>query len=92
MSQIGDGNRPPRTISIRGANEFFPARRCRKREATRSEGKADFYTVAQLAIRWALSERQVHPYAASEELKVTRFGRSVRVSAAEVARFEASRT
>jgi excisionase family DNA binding protein len=51
-----------------------------------------FYTVAQLAVRWSISERQVHRYIASDELITTRFRRSVRISAAEVARFEASRT
>jgi excisionase family DNA binding protein len=51
-----------------------------------------FYTVAQLAARWSICERQVHCYITSGELTATRFGRSVRVSAAEVARFEASRT
>lgn len=50
-----------------------------------------FYTVAQLAARWSICERQVHRYIGSGELIATRFGRSVRISAAEVARFEASR-
>lgn len=39
-----------------------------------------FYTVAQLAVRWSICERQVHRYIASAELIATRFGRSVRVS------------
>ena len=51
-----------------------------------------FYTVLQLAFRWRMSKRQVDRYVASGELIATRFGRSVRISAAEVARFEASRT
>jgi len=51
-----------------------------------------FYTVLQLAFRWSISKRQVDRYIASGELTATRFGRSVRISAAEVARFEASRT
>jgi excisionase family DNA binding protein len=55
-------------------------------------GAAAFYTVAQLATRWGISERQVHRYIASGQLIATRFGRSVRVSADEVARFEASVT
>jgi len=51
-----------------------------------------FYTVPQLAFRWSISKRQVDRYIASGDLIATRFGRSVRVSADEVARFEASRT
>jgi excisionase family DNA binding protein len=54
----------------------------------RANGPA-FYTVAQLADRWAITERQVRRYIATGELIATRFGRSVRVSAEEVARFEA---
>jgi hypothetical protein len=60
--------------------------------AAPSSGGPSFYTVPQLALRWAISERQIHRYLASEELVPTRFGRSVRISAAEVARFEANRT
>ena len=51
-----------------------------------------FYTVLQLAFRWRMSKRQVDRYVASGELIAARFGRSVRISVAEVARFEASRT
>lgn len=50
-----------------------------------------FFTTRQLAARWALSERQVHRYLDNAELIATRFGRSVRISAEEVARFEAAR-
>ena len=53
------------------------------------EAVAYYYTVAQLAARWSLCERQVHRYIASGALAATRFGRSVRVSRAEVALFEA---
>lgn len=52
---------------------------------------AAFYTVAQLAVRWSICERQVHRFIDSGDLTATRFGRSVRVSAAEVERFEFSR-
>ena len=48
--------------------------------------------VPQLAIRWGISERQVWRYIALSDLMATRFGRSVRISAAEVARFETSLT
>jgi excisionase family DNA binding protein len=51
-----------------------------------------FHSVAQLAVRWGISERQVHRYIDSGDLVTTRFGRSIRVSTAQVARFEASRT
>jgi hypothetical protein len=51
-----------------------------------------FLTVAALAIRWCISERHVHRFIASGELAVTRFGKSARVFAAEVARFETDRT
>jgi excisionase family DNA binding protein len=62
-------------------------------ETTAIEAEAvAFYTVAQLAVRWSICERQVHRYINSGELIATRFGRSVRISAAEAARFEASRT
>ncbi len=54
------------------------------------EAEAAFSTAPQLAIRWGISERQVWRYIAFGDLIATRFGRSVRVSAVEVARFEAS--
>lgn len=53
--------------------------------------RSPFFTVAQLALHWQLSARQVHRFVVSGELKPTRFGRAVRISAEEVARFEASR-
>jgi excisionase family DNA binding protein len=92
VSKIGDRNRAPRKIATREAAEFNPAISCRRSEATPFETEAvAFYTVAQLAIRWAISERQVHRYFHPGDLIATRFGRSIRISAAEVARFEASR-
>jgi excisionase family DNA binding protein len=48
-----------------------------------------FFTTKQLAARWSISERQVHRFIASGALIATRFGRSVRISAEEAARFEA---
>jgi excisionase family DNA binding protein len=59
--------------------------------ATAAAGPA-FYTAAQLAVRWGLSERQVHRIVDAGSLAVTRFGRSVRIGAGEVTQFEASRT
>jgi excisionase family DNA binding protein len=81
MSQISKGNRS--AMNGTGFSIEKPAV---------AVGVAAFYTVAQLAMRWGISERQVHRYLASGELVATRFGRSVRMSADEVARFEASVT
>ena len=53
--------------------------------------KPMFFKTAQLAERWELSEHQVHRYVASGALIATRFGRSVRIRAVEVTRFEAER-
>jgi excisionase family DNA binding protein len=93
MSQVRDRNRPPRAISIREAGEFFPALSGRRIEAAPLEsGVVAFYTVAQLAVRWGISERQIHRYIDSCDLIATRFGRSIRISAAEAARFETSHT
>ncbi len=93
MSQIGDRNRRPRMICIRENDEFCPAPSRRTSRAAEFEARAaEFHTVAGLAIRWGISERQVHRYIASDELIVTRFGRSIRISAEEAARFEASHT
>ncbi|WBX85608.1 excisionase family DNA-binding protein [Sphingosinicella microcystinivorans] len=51
-------------------------------------GKA-FHTVADLAERWTMSQRNIRRLIENGELSVHRFGRSVRVSAANVALFEA---
>lgn len=47
-----------------------------------------FLTVKQLAIRWQISERQVHRLIADEDLKVHRFGRSVRIAIEDIELFE----
>lgn len=85
-------HRPLRITSKREAGA--PRRRAsgHKSEATSPEGEPAFYAVAELAVRWGISERQVRRYIASGELKATRFGRSVRVRAANVSEFEESRT
>ena len=81
MSQMRNGSRSAMT----GAGFLI--------EKTALEADAvGFYTVARLAVRWSICERQVHRYISAGDLFATRFGRSVRVSAAEVARFEASLT
>lgn len=51
-------------------------------------GAGPFLTVKQLAIRWQLSERQVHRIIADGGLKVHRFGRSVRIAIEDVELFE----
>lgn len=53
--------------------------------------RKEFYTVAELANRWSSSERHVRREIANKELVVHRFGRAVRVSAANLALYEASR-
>ena len=50
-----------------------------------------FFTAPQLAERWGLSTRQIYRFIKAEKLTPTRFGRSLRFSAQEVARFEAGR-
>lgn len=48
-----------------------------------------FYTVAELGGRWVVSQRHVRRLIESGALKATHFGRLVRISAAEVALYEA---
>ena len=85
-------HRPPRITSKREAGAPRPRASGHKSAATSPEGEPAFYAVAELAIRWGISERQVRRYIASVELKATRFGRSVRISAATVIEFEENRT
>lgn len=47
-----------------------------------------FYTVKQLALRWAVSERQIHRFIQADELPAHRFGRSVRIAENDVLLFE----
>lgn len=47
-----------------------------------------FLTVKQLAIRWQISPRQIHRIIAEGDLKVHRFGRSVRIAIEDVELFE----
>lgn len=53
------------------------------------ETDAAYFTAPDLMKRWRLSERQVRRIFASGALKLTRFGKAVRVAAAEVLRYEA---
>lgn len=47
-----------------------------------------FLTVKQLAARWQISARQIHRIIADGELKVHRFGRSVRIAIEDIELFE----
>ena len=49
----------------------------------------DFYTVEDLSKRWRVSERHVRRLIADGKLKVTRFGKAVRVPAVNLALYEA---
>ncbi len=86
-----ESRRPPRVASSRDAGKLFSTPNRRGFESAPLEGEPTFFTVAQLAIRWGISERQVRRYIASEELRATWFGRAVRVHAAMVAEFESTR-
>jgi excisionase family DNA binding protein len=93
MAKIGERDRGARMTSVPEAGEAARPLKSGKLEPAASEANAVvYYTVAALADRWAITERQVHRFIASGVLIATRFGRAVRISAAEVARFEASRT
>lgn len=48
-----------------------------------------FYTVADLAKRWKVSERHIRHLIDAGQFKIKRFGGAIRVSAAEVALYEA---
>lgn len=52
------------------------------------ERTSRFLTVKQLAARWQISTRQVHRIIADGDLKVHRFGRSVRIAIDDVELFE----
>lgn len=59
---------------------------------TSSERKRpqEFYTTAEVAERWRVSVRHVRRQIENGDLKVTRFGKAVRVSAANLALYEAT--
>jgi excisionase family DNA binding protein len=52
-------------------------------------GRKAFYTVAELAVRWSLSQRHIRRLIEQGDIIAHRIGRAVRVSAANVALFEA---
>lgn len=52
-------------------------------------GRKAFYTVAELAVRWSLSQRHIRRLIDNDDIAAHRIGRAVRVSAANVALFEA---
>jgi excisionase family DNA binding protein len=51
--------------------------------------RKEFYTVADLATRWNLSQRHVRRLIEQGEIPVHRIGRAVRISMANAAVFEA---
>lgn len=51
--------------------------------------RAEFFTVKELAARWKMSERLIRQMIADGELKVVRFGRSVRIPVDQVKIYEA---
>lgn len=51
--------------------------------------RKEFYTVAELAVRWSLSQRHIRRLIEQGDIIAHRIGRAVRVSAANVALFEA---
>ncbi|MBN8911750.1 MAG: helix-turn-helix domain-containing protein [Rhizobiales bacterium] len=59
----------------------------RTREPNDPDGTR-FLTVKQLATRWQISARQIHRIIADGDLKVHRFGRSVRIAIEDVELFE----
>lgn len=52
----------------------------------------EFFTAADLADRWSVSERHVRRMIDAGELVAHKFGRAVRISYANVLRYEADRT
>lgn len=54
-----------------------------------SSKRKEFYTVAELAVRWSLSQRHIRRLIDNDDIIAHRIGRAVRVSAANVALFEA---
>ncbi|TPE63099.1 hypothetical protein FJQ54_04435 [Sandaracinobacter neustonicus] len=57
--------------------------------APQSLRRKEFYTVAELAVRWSLSQRHIRRLIEGGDIITHRIGRAVRVSAANVALFEA---
>ena len=86
MAKISDRDLIGRAASRAGAGYAGKADSALFEEPGRA-----FFTIAQRAVRWALSQRQVHRFIDSGELSPTRFGRSVRISTEVVAQFEAAR-
>ncbi len=55
------------------------------------KAKLKFFTVREVASQLSVSQRTVHRWAAQRELAVYRFGRSVRISEADLQTFLAVR-
>lgn len=58
--------------------------------AAAPRGLQPFYTLPELAARWRVSLRHVRRQVDAGHLRVTRFGKAVRVSAANLALYEAT--
>ena len=58
---------------------------------TKSEGNQQIFTVAEVARRWGMSERHVRRELDSGRLNGKRFGSAIRITAADLALYEATR-
>ena len=67
-----------------------PGRKDKRPHMTRPKSAA-FFTAADLAERWSMSERHIRRLIGDGELPAHRFGKAVRVSLAHVLIYEASR-
>lgn len=58
---------------------------------TKSEANQQIFTVAEVARRWGMSERHVRRELDSARLNGKRFGSAIRITAADLALYEATR-
>ena len=58
---------------------------------TKSEANQQIFAVAEVARRWGMSGRHVRRELASGRLKGMRFGGAIRITAADLALYEATR-
>jgi excisionase family DNA binding protein len=61
----------------------------KSQSASSSQQLQDFYTVKDLSKRWRVSERHVRRLIDAGKVKVTRIENAIRISAANVALYEA---
>jgi hypothetical protein len=81
--------RPNNIMPPLGGKDEPPQRQTRLPRQTDAETDPAYFTAPDLVKRWRLSERHVRRIFASGALTLTRFGKAVRVAAAEVFRYEA---